>query len=172
MTADRKPGRPRMQADTCKREGCCKTPYARGMCASHYEVWRRNFPSKLTKSDSRQDVLRALPATAAKITAKVGLSRDRVTVILRQLRAAGKVHILKYIPPEGYRGGQWKAVYARGNLPDAVQNPSAVKAYAQATRRRQHAEHVAWVKARKPQPHAMLYADIFQITKRKQACQP
>lgn len=137
MSTPAKRGRPRVQAETCRRAGCCGKSYSRGMCRNHYEVWRRAFPEQLRPNDSRQDVLDVLPATCATGAQKTGLSKDRVVRIVRALKEEGKVYILKFVPPVG-RGGPWKAVYARGNRPDAVRDPAAVRAHALAVKRQHY----------------------------------
>lgn len=159
--------RPRIYTGTCKREGCERAPYARGMCNSHYEVWRRSFGVKLARPDTRKAILKLLPGTRAEVAAKIELSKDRTVRILRELRAAGKIYIHHFVPPVG-RGGPWKAVYARGNQPDAALDPEVVKARALEQRRIQHAERVL-----KSNPtagctnDALLYANIFNLSKRK-----
>lgn len=158
-----------MQSDYCSRHGCKRSPYARGMCATHYELWRRKFPQKLGRQDSRKDVLRALPATSSEVCTKIELSKDRVVVIIRELRDAGKIYVDHYVPPIG-RGGPWKPVYARGNKPDAVLDPLVVLERARSQRRLQHAERV---KKMKMPPDctadALLYADVFGLAKRKES---
>lgn len=170
------PGRPLIYTGACKREGCKRKPYARGLCNTHYEVWRRKFPAALVHNgDSQAAILNALPATRIKIAKKVELSDNRVVVIIRQLRAAGEVFIKNFVPPEGYRGGPWKPVYARGNKDDAVLEPEAVREHALAMRRSQHAADAERRARRRRDARnrtqniaaGLIYADVFNLTGRR-----
>lgn len=143
--------------------------HARGMCHKHYEVWRRHFKGQLVAHGaSDQMVLKALPGTRAKLAAKTDLSDACVVVVLRKLREKKKVFIERFAPPEGYRGGQWKPVYARGSGTDAVLDPAIVRAHALAMRRGQDAasrqrqrELRATIKI------ASVYADVFNLSGRR-----
>jgi DNA-binding transcriptional ArsR family regulator len=77
---------------------------------------KRPRPKKADGRRARILTLLALPQTAAQLAERLEMSRSRVTVYLRDLRQAEKIHITGSIPPAGT--GIPAPVYALGNLPD------------------------------------------------------
>lgn len=163
--------RPTTYTGPCKREGCERPAKSRGMCKSCYECWRKKTPINLSPLDTRKLVLAAMPSTSKAIAKKLELSRARVNVIILALRFEGLAYLDAYHPPEGVRGN-WLAVYARGNRPDAILSREAVRDHARAVRRQQHAAKVAKmaeIRAAAAERFAqsragMAYADIFNRT--------
>ena len=80
---------------------------------------RKGPDPRLVEADRRRAevlTLLAMPQTSHQLAARMGMSINRITAILREHREAGRVHIKAWILPPA-KGSQ-SPVYALGSAPD------------------------------------------------------
>jgi hypothetical protein len=104
---------------TCSRDGCTKAPWARGMCGNHYTQWRNKLTTPLTKSDTRERLLAAMPGTVKQLAAALEMQYEAVRKAVMKLHSEGKCHIEDHLPPENH-GRDYMAVFTRGPGEDHV----------------------------------------------------
>lgn len=79
---------------------------------------KKKLPDRVQMQIARITATLAEPRTARQLATAISRSLSRTHKYLSMLRAAGKVYIKDFAPPDG-RGDQ-APIYALGNLPDAV----------------------------------------------------
>lgn len=98
---------------TCTRDGCAHQVRARGLCNNHYTQWRNKLATPLTKSDTRQRLLAAMPGTTKQLAEKLDIQYETARKAVRKLHAEGLCHIEDHLPPEN-QGRDYIAVFTAG----------------------------------------------------------
>lgn len=70
------------------------------------------------RADKLERILQQQPLTTTQLLERVGVGRNAVCKALRYLHEQHRICIVRYEPPPSIKG-QWIAVYAAGNAPDA-----------------------------------------------------
>lgn len=127
---------------TCKVAGCCRNVRSRGMCDSHYTMWRRVFVVEvgpLKPLCMTAEILAVLPAMIEDAATRSGTCYETARIAIKQAKAEGKVYICGWNSPAETHGGQrWVPIYERGSKPDAVVSAAEKRAHALARRRSLH----------------------------------
>jgi hypothetical protein len=130
-----------MEGRICKNEGCGRPVNGRGMCKSHYEMWRRKNPDMISTRLNEQTVLECMPGTLHQLVERSGLCVPAVNRALRVLNVAGpkrQAYIHDYSPPAG-RGKRWEAIYKAGKAGNVRLTKERLKQHASARRRKAEA---------------------------------
>lgn len=148
----------------CKEEGCEHMSIARRMCSKHWKQWRRKNPTVVMPQDSREQALKAMPATTADIVVRVEISHCWAKKILREMHLAGRCHIGAWREPLNVQGSQWAPIYHAGKGVDAPLDRAMTKerSYERSLERnrRNHNLRMAYKRRTKPVAFAALLAPL------------
>lgn len=100
----------------CKREGCSRTVHARGLCNSHYNVWRKQMRRRglvAVQVPLAERISFYLPGTVEEIAASSEHRYEWAHRTVMDMHAAKKLFISAYKPPR-HSGDKWRPVFSMG----------------------------------------------------------
>jgi hypothetical protein len=126
----------------CKREGCNRPFYARGMCMHHYGLFMKRAQRrglKIGRPYIGDQLKGVLPCTIKKVAEQLETHLISTQKAMKKLHAAGKIHIIGF----EFTGARWAAIYALGKGVDATLEPAQIRALYNERRRASHAKRTA-----------------------------
>jgi hypothetical protein len=123
---------------TCRREGCTREARTRGMCSSHYTVWRKQMKRKglfTSPEPIEKRMLDAMPGTYEEIAKAAGHGYWWIQKQVDLLHKDGKAHVSGHQPPADSPGSRWRRIFTAGPGEDVVLTNEKKRKHALARRR-------------------------------------